>query len=355
METIERLQAEKMKTPVFTQTEKASAIFDVVFGLPLAQALHVAHELNVFEMLASQRSMTLEEISKKLNIEKRPATALLSLCASLNLIELNSQQKYELTDTAKQFLLKSSPYYVGGALDITLMNGEVYSFNSLKQALLQNRSQIYQGKELFKTNEEQIGLARAFTHAMHGKSMAMAAAWPKKIDLSMHHTFLDIGGGSGAHSIAPATNWPTLNAIVFDRPAVCEVAEEYIDRAKLNKRVKTLVGDMWQDPFPAADIHFYSDIFHDWSIEKCQFLVEKSFHALNSKGRILIHEMLFNDDKTGPLSVAAYNIMMLLWTETGQQLSCPELKSLLEKAGFIDIQIVPTGFGDLKLISGMKP
>lgn len=335
-------------------TEKASKIFDIVFGMPAAQALHVAHELNLFDIIHKNAALTLAEIASILKIQHRPAEALLSMCASLDLIHLNLKNKYELTDIAKHFLLKESPFYVGGALDITIMNNEVYLFKSFKQALLDNTSQIYQGKELFKTNEEQNELAKIFTHAMHGKSMAMANVWPSKIDLSTHHTFLDIGGGSSAHSIAVTTHWKQLNAIVYERPVVTEVAEFYINCFALHKRIKTVQGDMWEDPYPEADIHYYSDIFHDWSSEQCQSLINKSYQSLKKNGRILIHEMLFNQNKTGPLSVSAYNIMMLLWTQSGQQFSYPELSSMLLSAGFEDIQLIPTGFGDWSLVSGLK-
>ena len=110
---------------------------------------------------------------------------------------------------------------------------------------------------------------------------------------------------------------------------------------------------MWTDPFPASDIHFYCDIFHDWPLSHCRLLIEKSFKALPHNGRIIINEMFFNENKTGPLSVASYNIMMLLWTQ-GQQLSKKELMILLKEVGFMDIQVLPTGFGDWTLITGHK-
>lgn len=335
------------------QHDKVSSIFNVLYGLPTAQALLVAHELQLFEIIAKNRAMSLEAIAETLGLQTRPAQALLSMCASLELLTLNTQHEFEVTSLTKEFLLKGSPCYLGGSLDMTLMNAEVYTFKSFKQALFTNHSQVYQGAELFQTNEQQSALAKIFTRAMHGKSIAMAGLWPSKIDLAPYHTFLDIGGGSGAHSIGAALAWPHLEAIVYDRPAVCEVAEEYITSVGLETRIRTKVGDMWTDAFPKADIHFYCDILHDWPLSQCQVLIEKSFAALPSRGRIIIHEMLFNEHKTGPLSVASYNIMMLLWTQ-GQQLSKKELMTLLKEVGFVDIQVTPTGFGDWALITGLK-
>jgi hypothetical protein len=61
---------------------------------------------------------------------------------------------------------------------------------------------------------------------------------------------------------------------------------------------------MWQDAFPAADLHFYSNIFDDWPSEKGRFLSEKSFNSLPVGSRIVLHEVLYNDEKTGPFAAA---------------------------------------------------
>ncbi|MCC5661322.1 hypothetical protein LC608_31085 [Nostoc sp. XA010] len=163
---------------------------------------------------------------------------------------------------------------------------------------------------------------------------------------------VDIGGGSGAHAIGATLKWSNLQAIVLDLPPVCEVAQEIITNYGLQSRIKTQTVNWWNDDFPVADLHFYSDIYHDWSPEKCRFLTQKSFDSLKFGGRILLHEMLYDDQKTGPYPTAAYNMAMLLWTE-GQQYSGHELSVMLKEAGFTDIKIQPSS-GYWSLISGRK-
>jgi len=54
---------------------------------------------------------------------------------------------------------------------------------------------------------------------------------------------------------------------------------------------------------------------------ECRFLTGKSFESLPpAAAHILIHEMLYNDEKTGPFPVAAFSMIMLGWTE-GEQYS----------------------------------
>jgi len=327
-------------------------LWDVVFGVYGYPAILLAHKLKLFPMLAD-KPRPLAEICDALKIPGRPAAALVTVATALGFLSLQDG-RYKLTPLSEKYLLDSSPTYFGGELDLTIALSSVWSLESLEKAILTDTPQIYGGgREMFKSHEEQADLARAFTRAMHSTSMGPALAWPEVLDLAGHLRLLDIGGGSGAHCIGAALRWSALHAVVFDTPPVCEVAEEFIARQGLQDRIRTQRGDMWQDPFPPADLHFYSQIYHDWLPEKCRFLTQKSFASLEPGGHIIIHEMLYHDDKRGSFPVAAFNIIMLLATE-GQQYSGTELGAMLGEAGFTDIEVKPT-FGYWSIVTGRKP
>lgn len=196
-------------------------------------------------------------------------------------------------------------------------------------------------------------MARTFTRAMHSLSVGPGLAWPEAIELSGHQRMLDVGGGSGAHAIGAVTRWPHLRAVVLDLPPVCEVAGEFIAKEGLQDRIETQNGDIFEDPFPEADLHFYSNIYHDWSPEKGAFLTRKSFESLPPGGRIVVHETLLDDDKTGPLAAAGYSAAMILWSADGGQYSGRELSEMLAEAGFRQIEIKPT-FGYNSIVTGVK-
>jgi hypothetical protein len=326
-------------------------LWDIVDGLWAGSAVLVAHDLKLFPLLAEQ-PRTLAEVCEALHIAARPAEALLSVCVVSGLMHVQDG-RYSLTSTAEDYLLEGSPTYFGGFWDFVIANHALFSCASVKQAVLTNASQVYRGEEMFKAHEEQANLARAFTRAMHGTSMGPALAWPEVVDLSGHRVMLDVGGGSGAHCIGATRRWPSLHAIVFDLAPVCEVAQEFITRYESRSRIQTHVGDMWTDPFPLADLHFYSWIYHDWPRERGQFLTRKSFESLAPGGRIILHEMLYNDQKTGPLAAVADSIAMLVFTE-GQQYSGRELSAMLVEGGFVDIEVKPT-FGSWSIVTGRKP
>ncbi len=318
-----------------------------VWGTP---AIFVAHQLKLFSWLA-EKPRSLDEICEAKKLKRRPAEAILSVTTSLGITRLRSG-RYSLSHAGEDYFVETSPTYYGAALDFTIDNYPVWSIESLKQTVMTDSPKAYAGVEMFKSHEEQDELARKFTRTTHSASMAPASGWPGKINLAKHRVMLDVAGGSGAHSIGAVDRWPKLSAVVFDTVPVCEVAAEIISNNRLQARIGTHVGDMWKDPFPSADLHFYSMVFHDWPKDKCGFLAKKSFDSLSRGGRIIVHEMLFNNDRTGPFPVAALNIDMLLWVE-GEQYSGREISSMLREVGFGSIEVKPT-FGYWSIVTGVK-
>ncbi len=331
--------------------EEDKALWNIICGLIGLPAVFVAHKLGLFSLL-NKGSKTTDEICNALGTEKRATHAMLDVNVSLGLITNNSNQ-YLLTNTAKNYLLNSSPTYLGCFLDLVIANNSSISIDSLHNALKTGKAQAYEGQDIFESHAEMEERARVFTRAMHSASVGPAMHWPKHLDLSDSTCFLDIGGGSGAHAISALNAWSNLKGIVFDLAPVCEVAKDIALESGVSDRFNAESGDLWETPFPSADVHFYSQIYHDWPEDKCQFLTQKSFDSLEPGGKIIIHEMLYNDDKSGPFVTAASSIGMLLWTQ-GRQYSGKELTEMLTTAGFIEVEVKPT-YGYWSIVTGRKP
>jgi len=326
---------------------------DVILGVFGYNAVLVAHRLKLFPLLASG-PCTVSDVCTALSIKQRPAQAILAAASALGFVQF-TDGSYSLTPLSEKYLLDTSPTYCGPLWDLEIDNvNDGFSYGPIERAVQTDAQQVFQGEHVFKTLEEQAEMAQAFTRAMHSISVGPALAWPDAIDLSGCQRMLDVGGGSGAHAIGAVTRWPQLRAVVLDLPPVCEVATEFIAKQGLQDRIETVSGDMWEDPFPEADLHFYGNIYHDWSREKGALLTRKSFGSLRPGGRIVVHETLFDDDKTGPFATAGYNIAMLVWSVDGGQYSGRELSGILADAGFRSIETKPT-FGYNSIVTGVKP
>jgi hypothetical protein len=333
------------------QIEDDRPLWDVILGCYGYPALLLAHKLNVFSLLDGG-SLALTAICDELNIKMRPAEAMLTTAVAAGFLSFRDD-KYALTPLSERYLLEKSPHYFGYFWDLMIEDDRVHSFASLKKAILTDAPQVYGGSGLYDVGEDQAEQVRRFTRGMYSFSITSAFYWPRVLDLSAYRTMLDIGGSSGAHSIGAVSVLPSLQAIIFDFPVVCRIAEEFIAKHGLTNRIRTYEGDMWSDPFPLADLHFYSTVYNDWPSDKCSFLTAKSFNSLPPGGRLIIHGMLYNDEKTGPFAAAAFSMLMMGWTE-GRSYSGAELSTMLADAGFTDITVHPA-FGYYSLVTGIKP
>jgi O-methyltransferase domain/Dimerisation domain len=333
--------------PPHDDTKVIQALDGMMGGI----AFLVSFDLKLFELLG-RGPQTASQLAAVLGIGERPAEALLSVAAAQGFVH-RSKDVYALTPMAEEYLLPESPIYYGPMIDLRMAAMPVYTFETLKKSVLTDIPQAYGGRDVFEGNAADPTRAQAFTRAMHSRSMAAALAWPHLLDLSNNRRLLDIGGGSGAHSIGATLQWPQLAATVLDIAPVCLIAAQYVAKEGLSERISMCPTDMFDDPFPPADVHFYGNVYHDWPPGKCRFLTGKSYDALSAGGRLVIHEMLYDDDKNGPLEAAVYSVVMLLW-QRGRQYSGAELTRMLGEAGFIEIE-VKRGFGLWSIVIGRKP
>jgi ubiquinone/menaquinone biosynthesis C-methylase UbiE len=153
---------------------------------------------------------------------------------------------------------------------------------------------------------------------------------------------LDVGGGTGLYAIAWLQRWPELRAIVWDRPEVLKVARELAVEHGVSERLDTLEGDMFRDPVPdGVDVALFSNVLHDWDVPECMALVSRCARSLPSGGRLIVHDVLLDDDQGGPLSIALYSAALFRLTE-GRAYSANEYRAWLEAAGLNPGPVVPT-------------
>ncbi len=94
-------------------------------------------------------------------------------------------------------------------------------------------------------------------------------------------------------------------------------------------------------------------MLHDWNLEKSDGIVRKSFAALNDGGKILIHEMLFDEEVPATSVTAASLSLMMALHGQGRQYTKKEIENLLMKAGFENVSTV-RALGPFSLTTGHR-
>jgi cyclopropane fatty-acyl-phospholipid synthase-like methyltransferase len=152
---------------------------------------------------------------------------------------------------------------------------------------------------------------------------------------------LDLGGGSGAYSIAFARAVPGLRSEILDRSDVLPLTQEYIREAGLADRIATRAGDMLCDPLGENyDLILASAICHMFSPEENRSLFRRVRQALGPKGKLVVQDFILEPDKTAPQFAALFSLNMLVGTRAGSSYSEPEYASWLLDAGFSNVQRV---------------
>jgi acetylserotonin N-methyltransferase len=314
----------------------------------------VADELGLFTATATN-AKTADALARELGLDPFALGILLSMLAAMGLMTHRLGQ-WRAADRARTYLHKESAFYWGSVLNGPRGAGAPGSPHALFAAAL--RSGTHGDSDASVNNWESgqlsIEQARGIADFMHAHSLTAAIGAARSPAMAGVTRLLDVGGGSGVYSVAAAQHNPALGATIMDLDAMCQAAQHHIDEGGVADRVDTLSVDMFREAWPTGyDALFFSNIFHDWRPETCGELAAKAYAVLPSGGRILLHEQLMNDNLDGPLTTAAFSMLMLMGTR-GKQYSLPEFGEILEGAGFTDVSAVDS-CGYYSLVSAIKP
>lgn len=327
-------------------------VYDAYVAGRQSAALAAAVRAGLFDRLArAETPLSFSGIRESMSWSERGTRSMLAALIAMGLVEAQADGFVASADAAA-YLTRDTPGSLWGLIDMEV--DHFLSPRALLDALERDDASVYGDSDPWEEHERDPEKARAFTAAMHSVSERPAAGFAERVDLSETRRLLDVGGGSGALSIAVAAANPELECVIWDLPVVCPLAEEYVAAAGLTGRVSASAGDMFGEPYPEGyDAVLLSQILHDWGFEKGEALVRKAFDALPSGGRLLVHEKLVEDDGSGPLSNVLVHLDMLVWTE-GQQYGVQELVDLLERCGFEDVRRTRTA-GYWSAVVGVRP
>jgi SAM-dependent methyltransferase len=255
-----------------------------------------------------------------------------------------------LTDTAREHLVATSPWYVGAYFP-KVTDRQIAG--DLLEVLRTDAPIRFAGRpdeDDWHRAMESEAFAEEFTAAMDCRGLVTAPALARNLELGQEDRLLDIAGGSGIYACALAANRPGLRASVLEKPPVDRVAARAIERRGFGGRVDVLAGDILQDPMPVGyDVHLLSNVLHDWDEPVVRRLIAASARALPVGGRIVVHDAFLNADKTGPLPIARYSVLLMHVTQ-GRCYSVAEMESWLRAAGFSSPTVIPSALGRSALV-----
>jgi len=238
---------------------------------------------------------------------------------------------YQNTPVAARYFIEGAPDDARAALMHTVHLWQRWS--TLSDCVRAGTSVTYE-----EAAERGDHWTRAFIAAMHRNAAERAPHVVRAVGTGGVERMLDVGGGSGAYSIAFATAGEKLRAELLDLPAVCKLAQGYIEKAGLSGRITTRTGDLRSDDLGSGyDLVFVSAICHMLDEQENLDLIERCRKALKPGGRLVIQDFILEPDKTAPKSAALFSLNMLVGTKHGASYSDPEYAVWMREAGFANV------------------
>lgn len=293
-----------------------------------SRLLLTAVELDVFTAVGAGAPAPVA--AERMGTNARATETLLNALVAVGALTKRDGIFRNTPDTAR-YLVEGSPYDARPALMHTVNMWR--SWSSLTDSV-----QIGTAAEPPALERNDSRRIESFIAAMHRNAEMTAREVVQAVGAGEVRRMLDVGGGSGAYSIAFAKANPKLSADVLDLASVVPIAQKHIAAAGLADRIATRTGDLTTDDLGRNyDLVLLSAICHMLGPQENLDLFRRSWGALASGGRLVIRDFVLDPDKTSPKAAALFAVHMLVNTRGGSTYSEDEYRSWLAEAGFRNV------------------
>jgi (2Fe-2S) ferredoxin/predicted O-methyltransferase YrrM len=310
--------------------EKAGMLPDrldqMIRGYMPSRCILTALELDIFTAVGNGANA--EQVGTRINVNVRAVAMLLNALVALGLLSKNGDMYQNTPESARFFVQGSKDDHRYGLLHIV----NIWHRWSTMTDAVRSGARVPFGRE----NAPEW--TRNFIDAMERIARERAPLVVKSLDTTGVRRVLDLGGGSGAYSIAFAKACPGLRCEILDIPEVVPLTTEYIAKAGVSAQVSIRPGDMLQDDFGSGyDMIMLNAICHMFSEEQNQHIFRRAHRALAPNGRLVVQDFMLDPDKTGPLHAALFSLNMLVATDAGASYSELEYTQWMKYAGFAQV------------------
>ena len=320
-------------------------ILQIGFGFWASKTLLSAVELELFSQLADEPKTGLE-LQTAMGLHPRGTYDFLDTLVSLGLLNRDGDGetgKYANTPATARFLVKRSPEYIGGILDMA--NARLYRFwadltTALKTGKPQNEIKET-GKSMFGELYADPARLEQFMDAMSGISMGNFTAFANTFDFSKYNTMADIGGATGQLSAIVVGRHPHMQCRTCDLAEVKPIAERKLKERHLGGRVVAEQIDFFADEFPKSDVITMGMILHDWNLAQKKILIAKAYRALPAGGAFVAIENIIDDERRKNAFGLMMSLNMMIEFGEAFDFTGAQFAGWCKEAGFSRYEIIP--------------
>jgi 2-hydroxy-4-(methylsulfanyl)butanoate S-methyltransferase len=312
--------------------EDVREISAIAYAFMASKALFAALEFDLFTHIAGGAD-TLPVLATASGIAENRLVTLLTALKSVGLI-IERHEQFANAPATAQYLVAGAP---GDFRDyVSRVNG-AFGYEGLRYLGAALRGErVFPDKGFYEGLIYDAGIGgESFSSAQHAGSLGPARLMAKRIDLGNRRRLLDVGGGSGAYSLAFCGANAQLAATILDFPQTLETARRYAQKAGLAARIAHLPGNAVTTDWPAGhDVILMSYLWSAVGDRDIRILARRAMEALPPGGLVLVHDFLVDDNRQGPPFAAWYLLASVLDNPDAVCLTPSYVESVLREAGF---------------------
>ena len=307
------------------------ALSTVAYGFIASKALFAALEIDLFTLLGED-GRQVDELAERTGIAENRMRTLLHALAALGLV-VPQGDAYTNAPASARYLVRGSGEELGEYFRLQI-GRQIYPALVHLDAGLAGTGGAFDALTGLLADPDE---AHTFTDAQHAGSLSAARVLAGRLDLGGARSLLDVGGGSGAFSIALCMANPQLRATVLDLPAVLAVADGKRAAAGLTDRIALLPGDATATPWPDGQgVVLMSYLLSALDDEQIDVVLAKAAASLDVGGLLVVHDFALDDDGVGPQFAALWFLQYLAYNPRGISFSAADLCRRSAVHGFAD-------------------
>jgi hypothetical protein len=311
------------------QPPPEAVLIQMVFGFGISQALHVAAELGVADLLKGElRSAA--DLAAAAGAHPESLHRLLRALASVGVFSMDEENRFGLTPVSE--LLVEGPRSMRSIVRHMVEPPTWKAWGALLHSVRTGETAFdhAHGQPIFDYYAANPQSAAIFNDAMTAASAMMQDALVGARDYSAASTIVDVGGGNGAllMAILEANEGP--RGIVFDQPGAISGTRHRLEEKGMAGRCEAVGGDFFES-VPTGDTYLLKYILHDWTDEDCLRILRNIVRAATDDARVVIFDGVIQPGGApGPAALGDVHMMAMTG---GRERTEAEFRALLAAAG----------------------
>lgn len=313
-------------------------VFEMLNAHQRTDALKAAIELDVFRAVG-QGPGDVASIARHCGASERGIRILcdfLCICGVLR----KENSRYLHTPASSTFLDPSSPACVASIAQFMANSAMQEPYQHLAEIVRAGRTVLPGSGTVEPENPMWVQFAEKMAPMMApmaaplGQVVLEGRTGPMRV--------LDIAAGHGLFGIEIAKQNPQAHVTGLDWAPVLRVALENARKGGVADRYDMLPGSAFDVDFGGPyDAVLLTNFLHHFDKPTCIALLKKAHAATRSGGRVITLEFVPNEDRISPPMPAAFSLIMLVSTASGDAYTLSELSAMYADAGFSSIKGIP--------------